>query len=104
MGYLLVHGTIITVDDRRRIIDDGAIAIEGREIVDIGKSEDLLGRHKDKEIIDASNSIIMPGLIDCHVHLAQALIRGCADDLALVDWLSKGSGCCRVTIANMRGG
>lgn len=89
MGYLLVHGTIITVDDRRRIIDDGAIAIEGREIVDIGKSEDLLARHKDKEIIDASNSIIMPGLIDCHVHLAQALIRGCADDLALVDWLSK---------------
>lgn len=89
MGYLLIHGTIITVDRDRRIIHDGALAIEGRDITDIGKTEDLLARHKDKEIIDARQGIIMPGLIDCHVHLAQALIRGCADDLALVDWLSK---------------
>jgi cytosine/adenosine deaminase-related metal-dependent hydrolase len=33
--------------------------------------------------------IIMPGMIDTHVHLAQALIRGCADDVSLVDWLKK---------------
>jgi cytosine/adenosine deaminase-related metal-dependent hydrolase len=33
--------------------------------------------------------LVLPGLIDTHIHLAQALIRGCADDVSLVDWLRK---------------
>ncbi|BCV22298.1 amidohydrolase family protein [Moorella sp. Hama-1] len=89
MGYLLINGTIITVDRNRRIIRDGSLAIEGRDIVDIGPTEELLPRHSGKEVIDTQGGIIMPGLIDCHVHLAQALIRGSADDLPLADWLSK---------------
>ena len=37
--------------------------------------------------IDCKGKLVLPGLVDCHVHLAQALIRGCADDLSLVPWL-----------------
>ncbi len=33
--------------------------------------------------------LVLPGLVDTHVHLAQALIRGCADDTSLIDWLQK---------------
>ncbi len=37
--------------------------------------------------LDVNGSIVMPGLIDTHIHLSQALIRGCADDVSLVNWL-----------------
>ena len=39
--------------------------------------------------IDAKGMLLLPGLIDTHVHLAQALIRGCADDTSLIDWLQR---------------
>lgn len=58
MGYLLINGTIITVDSQRRIIQNGALAIEGQDIVDIGKTGDLLPRHKDKKLIDVGGDII----------------------------------------------
>jgi len=41
-----------------------------------------------KETIDASDSIIMPGLINTHTHLPMSAFRGMADDLALMDWLN----------------
>ena len=42
-----------------------------------------------KKRIKCNGNIILPGLIDTHVHTAQAMIRGCADDLRLLDWLFK---------------
>jgi cytosine/adenosine deaminase-related metal-dependent hydrolase len=89
VSYLIGNGIVLTMDRERRIIYDGAVAIEGNQIVDVGKTKELQAKYDDSRFIDASNHIIMPGLIDCHVHLAQALIRGCADDLSLIDWLSK---------------
>ena len=85
-SLLVKNGYILTMNPRREIIRDGAVYIEGQKIIEVGKSEALKGRKAEVEI-DARNMIVMPGLIDTHVHLAQALIRGCADDVALVDWL-----------------
>lgn len=84
---LIKNGYVITVDKNRRIIKDGAIAIEGNRIVGVGKTEELIKEYKADIVIDASEKIVMPGLIDTHVHLAQAMIRGCADDVSLVTWL-----------------
>lgn len=39
--------------------------------------------------IQAKGMALVPGLVDTHMHLAQSLLRGCADDLSLVDWLKK---------------
>ena len=44
-------------------------------------------RPTDSEIIDLNGAWVMPGLVQAHVHLVQALFRGLADDLALLDWL-----------------
>jgi len=85
-SLLVKNGYILTMNPRREIIRDGVVYIEGQKIIEVGKSEVLKGRKAEVEI-DARNMIVMPGLIDTHVHLAQALIRGCADDVALVDWL-----------------
>ncbi|MFW9919940.1 MAG: amidohydrolase [Candidatus Thorarchaeota archaeon] len=85
-SILITNGYVLTLNPRREIIRDGAIFIEGDQITAIGKTEKL-STYKADETIDAKKGIVMPGLIDTHVHLAQALIRGCADDVSLVNWL-----------------
>ena len=87
-SLLIKNGYVLTLNKDRQIIRDGAVYIEDSKIVDVGKTENLLD-YKAEQTIDATNKIVMPGLIDTHIHLSQALIRGCADDVALVDWLKK---------------
>lgn len=84
---LFTNATIMTMNASRDIINDGAIAIQNKRIVAIGKTSVLQARYPGEEVIDVKGKLILPGLIDTHVHVAQALIRGCADDMALIQWL-----------------
>jgi cytosine/adenosine deaminase-related metal-dependent hydrolase len=88
-SILIEHGVVVTLDTRRRVIHDGAVMVEGSHITDVGKTNELHRRYAPEHTIDATRKLVLPGLIDCHVHLAQALIRGCADDVSLLDWLGK---------------
>ena len=45
----------------------------------VGKREEVEGNFPDYQRYDAKGVIILPGLVDCHVHMSQALIRGCLD-------------------------
>src|SRR5437667_5965350 len=84
---LFTNATIITMNPTRDIITDGAIAIQDNRIAAIDKTATLQAQYHDEEVIDVKGKLILPGLIDTHVHVAQALIRGCADDMALIQWL-----------------
>src|SRR6266571_4106083 len=84
---LFTNATIITMNPNREIITNGAIAIDDNRIVAVGKTDVLRSQYGNDEEIDVEGKLIIPGLIDTHVHLAQALIRGCADDMALIQWL-----------------
>lgn len=86
---LFEHGTLLTVDKKRRIIEDGAILVKDGRIAAIGKTYDLQQAFPDEPREDLRGNIVAPGLVDTHVHLAQAMIRGCADDLELLEWLGK---------------
>jgi cytosine/adenosine deaminase-related metal-dependent hydrolase len=83
------NATIITMDQKRRIITHGALFIINNLISDIGKTADIVAKYPGEKKIDCNGNVILPGLIDTHVHTAQAMIRGCADDLRLLDWLFK---------------
>ncbi len=83
------HGTLITMDAERRIITDGAIAVDGGRIVAVDKARVLRERYHGESRTDLFGRVVTPGLINTHVHLAQAMIRGCADDMELIDWLGK---------------
>ncbi len=41
------------------------------------------------EVIDADNCLVMPTFCNAHTHLAMSLFRGLADDLSLIEWLTK---------------
>jgi 5-methylthioadenosine/S-adenosylhomocysteine deaminase len=87
---LLIRGGIIaTMDPAGRLLRGGAVAIDRGSIVDLGDSTDLSERYEAREVVDASNAIVMPGLINTHAHLATAMFRGLAEDLPLDAWLGK---------------
>ncbi|MCL4458484.1 MAG: amidohydrolase [Chloroflexi bacterium] len=81
--------TVITVDAQRRIILDGAIVVQGDRIVGVGKTDEIRKQFPAEERIDATGKLILPGLINTHVHLAQAMLRSCADDLPILQRLGQ---------------
>ncbi|MFP4531067.1 MAG: amidohydrolase [Desulfobacterales bacterium] len=84
---LVTNGTVLTVDGQDTVIKNGAVAISGDAIYDIGpafKFSDATVRTR----IDARGGIIMPGLINTHTHAAMTCFRGLADDLDLMTWLN----------------
>ena len=81
---LLKNGLIVTINDSADV-DTGDILIEGKYIRGIGSNL----KHSDAQYFDASEYVIIPGLIQTHVHLCQTLFRNLADDLTLLNWLNK---------------
>lgn len=86
---LISNGTIITLDQNRRVLKNSAVLIQDDRITCVGNASDARRIVRAESEIDASGMLVLPGLVDTHVHLAQALIRGCADDTSLINWLQK---------------
>lgn len=84
---LILNGTVITMDRDDTVIENGAVAIKGENIVAVGKAGELCACKVSKEI-DARGGIIMPGLINTHTHASMTIFRGLADDLPLMSWLN----------------
>ena len=82
---LIKHGYLVTMDPERQIYSDGAVAIEGSKIVDVGRTEDILARHQATETIDAGGNMILPGLIDGHNHPFNYLVGGFGDSIHLFE-------------------
>jgi len=89
MNIFIHDGTVITMHNRK-VIRQGAIAIEDKTIIDIGKTSELKRKYRrGYEKINAKGKVVIPGLINTHQHAAMSLLRGYADDLPLQDWLEK---------------
>lgn len=85
-SILIEHGTVITMDPERRVIPDGAVAIDGDRIVDVGATDSVRARHSAPKVIDASRKVVMPGLIDCHGHAGHGLIKTIGEHLTGFGW------------------
>lgn len=71
---------LITVDADRRIIRDGAVAVDRGEIVAVGKSAAIARDYGAARSIDGRGTVATPGLVDCHLHASFQLSRGLADE------------------------
>jgi 5-methylthioadenosine/S-adenosylhomocysteine deaminase len=84
----VLHATVITLDKQRRVIEDGGIAVEGRTIVEVAESDEIISKYGEgRDSIDASGMLAIPGLINAHTHMFQDLLRGLGDDMELMGWL-----------------
>jgi 5-methylthioadenosine/S-adenosylhomocysteine deaminase len=89
VSLVLTGGTVVTVDPGYRVIADGAVAIDGTDIVAVDTADAIARQFRGRETIDSSGQIVLPGLVNTHTHAAMVLYRGLADDLALAEWLNK---------------
>jgi cytosine/adenosine deaminase-related metal-dependent hydrolase len=89
VDVIISNGAVITMDEKRRIFNGGSVVIDGDRILDVDKAHRIEGRYKAEETIDAEGCAVMPGLINCHIHLPQMLMRGVQDDAEVMDELMK---------------
>lgn len=80
---LITGGHLLTMTgDGAGFIHDGAVAIDGRKIVAVGPRAEVEANDEAREVIDATDRLVMPGLIDAHMHSAAVLGRGWAQEVA----------------------
>lgn len=84
---VLANALVVTMDDERRIIEHGAVAIKGNRIAGVGGTSEFPADCATR-YIDCSGQVIIPGLVDAHNHLFQCIGRGLGDGMALWKWLS----------------
>ena len=79
------HGTVVTLDGQRRVLEDGAVAIRGDRIATIDTTAALAGQPAARTI-DASGRVVLPGLVSAHCHNVQTLVRGLGIDVGADLW------------------
>lgn len=79
---LLKGGHVLTVDPDLGDIPGGDVLIDGDTIAEVGRDLEV----GDAEVIDASESIVIPGFVDSHRHTWETAIRGSAPDATLDDY------------------
>ena len=88
VDLVITGGTVVTMDAQKRVIENGAVAVRGGEIVRIGTTAEMRGLRA-RRTINATGKVVIPGLINTHTHVPMTLFRGIADDLDLNEWLTK---------------
>lgn len=83
---LIRAGWVIPADEARSTITDGAVAVSGDRIVDVGNRADL-EHWRAERVIDMPGSALMPGFVDGHNHLFQALAKGLGEGQSIWPWL-----------------
>jgi len=85
IDLLIQNGLVLTMDEGNAIYDPGQVAVTGDRIVSVAQATPVA--EPCRKIIDAANCVVMPGLVDTHMH--ECLLRGFCEDLPLMRWLDE---------------
>ena len=85
---IIIGGKVLFIDTKNTCLDKAAIAINEGNIIAIYQAENIARQYQARKTINAKDSLIMPGFVNCHTHAAITCFRGIADDLELLDWLN----------------
>ena len=88
MSFILADGWLITMNERREILEDASVCVEKDRIVAIGTRAQLRQRFPTAEVVDCKGRIVMPGMVNTHTHLFQTLLKGLGDDMVLKKWFT----------------
>jgi cytosine/adenosine deaminase-related metal-dependent hydrolase len=87
VDLLIAGGTVVTCDERGTV-EKADVLVRAGIIASIGADARRRAQGV-MRVIDAENAVVMPGIVQAHVHLCQVLFRGMADDMPLLQWLEK---------------
>lgn len=90
-SILIKNGFLLTMQGEGvGSIIDGAVAIEGQDIVAVGKTDEVVKEYSNAEhVIDAKGKAVLPGFVDGHIHTGLSLARGLAQDVPEIEWMLK---------------
>lgn len=86
MELLIQNACILTCDDDRPVLRKGCLGVDEGKIVWLS---DRLPAEPAKRVLDGTDKILMPGMVNAHAHVSMSLLRGYADDYNLQDWLNQ---------------
>ncbi len=89
VDLIVSGGTVVTMDAKRAIYEDGSVAVKGDSIVAVGPRDEIENRYTALQTIDAKGKLVLPGFVNGHTHVPMTLFRGLHDDVTLNDWLYK---------------
>jgi 5-methylthioadenosine/S-adenosylhomocysteine deaminase len=87
VDLMIEHGLVITVDGQRRILTDGAIAVRDDRILAVDPTPDMRQRYAADRTIDATDRVVIPGLVDSHLHLTEGARGFVPDDTPPMPWI-----------------
>lgn len=73
---LIGNGKIVTRDNACPFIEDGAVAVDGKLIIETGETASLRSKYPEAEYMDAKGRLVMPGFINAHMHYYSTFARG----------------------------
>jgi 5-methylthioadenosine/S-adenosylhomocysteine deaminase len=89
VDLLVERGIVLPMTGEDDLIWDGAVAVDGGRIAAVGPREELARRYEAREVLDAHEHVVMPGLVNTHMHLFGAFARGLVNDLSFTPWIQK---------------
>ena len=73
MSLVIKNGLIVTMDEKRSVIKDGTIVVEGNKILDLGPTKEMQEKYSFDNVIDATGKLVLPGFICSHSHMTYNL-------------------------------
>ena len=83
---IVESATVVTMAGGGRVIEDGAVAIEGDRIVGVGPTGEVRRDHSAGKVIDGRRTVVMPGLVDLYGHAGHATLRSIGEGLEGAAW------------------
>lgn len=80
---------LVPVEPAAAVLEGVAMAVDGDRILSILPCAEAETRYAPRERLELPQHVVLPGLVNAHTHAAMSLMRGLADDLPLMDWLSQ---------------
>ena len=86
---LVIRGDhVMTMDAAGSMLENAAVAVDKGVIIAIGPADEILSAYQPADMLAGGNRVVMPGLVNGHSHAAMTLLRGIAEDMALLEWLT----------------
>jgi len=86
---IILHNAryIVTCDSQDAVLQNASLVIKDTQIIDLGPAQEVKNRYPEARVIDLTDQLIMPGLINLHTHLPMTLLRGVAENVDLQGFL-----------------
>lgn len=83
---VIVRGAWVLTMSGDRPVEDGAVRIEGGAITEVGPYNRLRRTYTSTPVVGDGYGIVMPGMVNAHTHLSEALVPGMGSEKTLYEW------------------